>query len=148
VEERGSGSPPPSCTSWVPASTDRRLARPRAFPEIAHPRRRCLPGEGEDLDVWRDGRCHIARMPHLVPSLPCRPLVQGSALESARTWLPCPPPRRSRDRQVVRRDLPGPQQERQAHEHSIFFRDESEFYPLPSVVCAYAPVCLTLIPRE
>jgi transposase len=49
---------------------------------------------------------------------------------------------------VARRDLAGPQKGAQAQQQTIFFIDESGFYPLPSVVRTYAPVGQTPILRD
>jgi transposase len=49
---------------------------------------------------------------------------------------------------VARRDLASHQKGAQAQQHTIFFIDESGFYPLPSVVRTYAPVGQTPILRE
>jgi transposase len=49
---------------------------------------------------------------------------------------------------VARRDLAGPQQGADAQGQTIFFIDESGFYPLPSVVRTSAPVGQTPILRE
>ena len=49
---------------------------------------------------------------------------------------------------MARRHLAGHQQGAQAQEQTIFFIDESGFYPLPSVVRTYAPVGQTPILRE
>jgi transposase len=49
---------------------------------------------------------------------------------------------------VARRDLARHQKGAQAQQQTIFFLDESGFYPLPSVVRTYAPVGQTPILRE
>jgi transposase len=49
---------------------------------------------------------------------------------------------------VAGRHLAGPQKGAEAQEQTIFFIDESGFYPLPSVVRTYAPVGQTPILRE
>jgi transposase len=49
---------------------------------------------------------------------------------------------------VARRDLAGHQKGAEAQEQTIFFIDESGFYPLPGVVRTYAPVGQTPILRE
>jgi transposase len=49
---------------------------------------------------------------------------------------------------VARRDLAGHQQGAEAQGQTLFFIDDSGFYPLPSVVRTYAPVGQTPILRE
>jgi transposase len=49
---------------------------------------------------------------------------------------------------VARRHLAGHQKGAQEQQQSIFFIDESGFYPLPSVVRTYAPIGQTPIVRE
>jgi transposase len=49
---------------------------------------------------------------------------------------------------VARRDLAGHQKGAQAHGQTLFFIDESGFYPLPSVVRSYAPIGQTPVLRE
>ena len=49
---------------------------------------------------------------------------------------------------MARRDLARHQKGAQAYQQTIFFIDESGFYPLPSVVRTYAPVGQTPILRE
>jgi transposase len=49
---------------------------------------------------------------------------------------------------VARRHLAGHQKGAQAQEQTIFFIDESGFYPLPSVVRTYAPIGQTPVLRE
>ena len=49
---------------------------------------------------------------------------------------------------MARRDLAGHQKGAEAQEQTIFFIDESGFYPLPGVVRTYAPVSQTPILRE
>jgi transposase len=69
-------------------------------------------------------------------------------MASAKTCPPRPPARRSGYCPVARRDLAGHQQGAQEQQQTIFFIDESGFYPLPSVVRTYAPVGHTPILRE
>jgi transposase len=49
---------------------------------------------------------------------------------------------------VARGDLAGPQKGAEAQQQTIFFLDESGFYPLPSVARTYAPVGHPPILRE
>jgi hypothetical protein len=49
---------------------------------------------------------------------------------------------------VAQRHLDRHQQGAQAQQHTIFFIDASGFYPLPSVVRAYAPIGQTPILHE
>jgi transposase len=74
--------------------------------------------------------------------------MQGDSLESANTCPPCPPARRSGHCPVARRDVASHQKRAQEQQQTIFFIDESGFYPLPSVVRTYAPVGHTPILRE
>jgi hypothetical protein len=74
--------------------------------------------------------------------------VQGRALESAKTCPPRPSARRSRDSPVARRHLTGHHRGAEAQEQTIFFIDESGFYPLPGVVRSHVPVGHTPILRE
>jgi transposase len=60
----------------------------------------------------------------------------------------CPAARRDRHRALARADLARPQKGAQEQAQSLFFIDESGFYPLPSVVRTYAPVGQTPILRE
>jgi hypothetical protein len=59
-----------------------------------------------------------------------------------------PPARRNRDSPVARRHLNGHHQRAAAQEQTIFFIDESGFYPLPSVVRSHAPGAHTPILRD
>jgi transposase len=58
------------------------------------------------------------------------------------------PTRRGRDGALARGDLAGHQKGAQVQGQSLFFIDESGFYPLPSVVRTYAPMGHTPILRE
>ena len=101
--------------------------------------------------VWTRGRiAAVIRLEFGVSyhPRPCRPLVQGDALESAKARPACAPARRSGHYPVARGDLAGHQKGAQAQQQTIFFIDESGFYPLPSVVRTYAPVGQTPILRE
>jgi transposase len=68
-------------------------------------------------------------------------------VEPAKTRPTCPSARRGRHRALARADLAGHQKRAQAQGQTIFFIDESGFYPLPSVVRTYAPVGHTPILR-
>jgi transposase len=74
--------------------------------------------------------------------------VQSDALEPPKACATRPSARRSRHRALARRDLARPQKGAQEQEQSLFFIDESGFYPLPSVVRTYALVGQTPILRE
>ena len=69
-------------------------------------------------------------------------------MESAKASAAGAPARRSGDYPLARGDLAGHQKGAQAQQQTIFFIDESGFYPLPSVVRTYAPVGQTPILRE
>jgi transposase len=66
--------------------------------------------------------------------------MPSDSLEPTKACTPGPPARRSGHYPVAGGDLAGPQKGAQAQQHSLFFRDESGFYPLPSVVRTSAPV--------
>jgi transposase len=74
--------------------------------------------------------------------------MSNDPLEPANACPPCPPTRRSGDCPVARGDLAGAQKGAQAQGQTLFFIDESGFYPLPSVVRTYAPVGQTPVLRE
>jgi transposase len=74
--------------------------------------------------------------------------VQGAPLEPPKAREARSAARRSGDRTLARRDLAYDQKGAEAQQQSIFFIDESGFYPLPSVVRTYAPVGNTPILRE
>ena len=69
-------------------------------------------------------------------------------MESTEARSTCPPARRRGDCPVARGDLARHQKGAQAQGQTIFFIDESGFYPLPSVVRTYAPMGQTPILRE
>jgi transposase len=69
-------------------------------------------------------------------------------LEPAKARPARPPTRRRGDCPLARGDLAHHQRGAQARGQSIFFIDESGFYPLPSVVRTYAPVGHTPILEE
>jgi transposase len=69
-------------------------------------------------------------------------------MESAKAGPTRPSARRGRHRALARADLARPQKGAQEQGQSLFFIDESGFYPLPSVVRTYAPVGQTPILRE
>ena len=69
-------------------------------------------------------------------------------MESTEARSTCPPARRRGDCPVARGDLACHQKGAQAQGQTIFFIDESGFYPLPSVVRTYAPMGQTPILRE
>jgi transposase len=74
--------------------------------------------------------------------------MQGAPLEPPKARAARSAARRSGDRTLARRDLAYDQQGAEEQQQSIFFIDESGFYPLPSVVRTYAPVGHTPILRE
>jgi DDE superfamily endonuclease len=140
------GNPPAPSITWGAAPADRQATCPPAHPVAPRPR-----------SLWRPGRALDARTNHgrdscgiwhRISSAPCRPFVQGPAVEPAKTRPTRPPARRRRDCQVARRDLAGHQKGAHAQGQTIFFVDESGFYPLPSVLHTYAPVGQTPILRE
>jgi transposase len=74
--------------------------------------------------------------------------VPSDTLESAKAGAPRQPTGRSGHHPLAGRDLAGAQKGAQVQGQTIFFIDESGFYPLPSVVRTYAPVGHTPILRE
>jgi transposase len=74
--------------------------------------------------------------------------MSNDPLEPPKARPPCPPTRRSGDSPVARGDLARPQKGAQAQGQTIFFIDESGFYPLPSVVRTYAPIGQTPVLKE
>jgi transposase len=74
--------------------------------------------------------------------------VPNDPLEPATARPTRPPTRRSRHHPLARGHLARHQKGAEAQGESIFFIDESGFYPLPSVVRTYAPVGQTPILRE
>ena len=69
-------------------------------------------------------------------------------MEPAKAHSASPAARRSGDCPLARADLAGHQKGAETQQQTIFFVDESGFYPLPSVVRTYAPVGQTPIVRE
>jgi hypothetical protein len=97
----------------------------------------------------QSGRCHY--LPGIwghLSSASCGPHTRCAALESAKTRPACSAAQRSHYCAVARRNLAGHQNGAQIQQQTIFFIDESGFYPLPSVVCSSAPVGQTPILRE
>jgi len=74
--------------------------------------------------------------------------VQGAPLESPKARAARSAARRSGHHPLARRDLAYYQKGAEEQQQSIFFIDESGFYPLPSVVRTYAPVGQTPVLRE
>jgi transposase len=74
--------------------------------------------------------------------------VPSAPLESAKASAPGPPTGRSGHYPLARGDLASPQKGAHAQGQSLFFIDESGFYPLPSVARTYAPVGQTPILEE
>jgi hypothetical protein len=74
--------------------------------------------------------------------------MPSAPLEPTKARAPGPPTGRNGHHPLAGGDLAGHQQGAQAQQQSIFFIDESGFYPLPSVVRTYAPIGHTPIVRE
>jgi transposase len=74
--------------------------------------------------------------------------MQGDLLESSKTRTARSAARRGGDCTLARRHVARHQKGAQEQRQSIFFIDESGFYPLPSVVRTYAPMGQTPILRE
>lgn len=143
---RRSGSASPSATTWCPGPVDRRATRPPADATAARPRSLWLPGRALDTGPHRRG--DSPNIWRLLPSHPYRPLVQSAPLEPPKARAARSAARRSGDCPLARRDLADDQKGAEEQQHSIFFIDESGFYPLPSVVRTSAPVGHTPILRE
>jgi hypothetical protein len=71
--------------------------------------------------------------------------VPSDPLEPAKANPARPPARRRGDGPLARGDVAGHQKGAQAQQQSIFFLNDSGFYPLPSVVRTYAPLGQTPI---
>jgi transposase len=74
--------------------------------------------------------------------------VQGHPLEPAKAGAAGTAAQRSRDDPVARGHMAGHQRGARAQAQSLFFIDESGFYPLPSGVRTDAPIGQTPIVRE
>jgi transposase len=74
--------------------------------------------------------------------------VQGDPLESPKARAACSAARRSGHGTLARRALASHQKGAEEQQQSLFFIDESGFYPLPSVVRTYAPVGHTPLLRQ
>jgi transposase len=81
-------------------------------------------------------------------SHPYWPLVQGAPPKPPKGHAARSVARRSGDCTLARRDLAYPRKGAEAQQQSIFYIDESGFYPLPSVMRTYASVGHTPILRE
>jgi hypothetical protein len=100
------------------------------------------------VDLWPD-RCRDAPgVWRFLSSRPCWPLAEDAALEPTKARTAGSAARRSGHRPLAGGDLAGPQKGAQAQGQTIFFIDESGFYPLPSVVRTYAPIGQTPILQE
>jgi hypothetical protein len=104
----GAGSPPTPTTPRGPSPVHRRAARPRPGPAAARSCSRRFPGA--TLDAWAHGRRDSRGIRYRIISTPCRPVVQGAAVEPAKTHPPCTPTRRGRHCPVARSHLAGHQQ--------------------------------------
>src|SRR6266511_5942418 len=143
---RGTRNPTPSPPPWSFPPLVTPTAGASARPLGSGRRRVWLPRAGLDPRPDRGGPS--PGVWHLLPSRPCRPLAQSATLEPAKARAAGTPARRSRHCPLARAYLARHQQGAQAQQQSIFFIDESGFYPLPSVVRTYAPVGHTPILRE
>ena len=100
------------------------------------------------VDPPAGGRAHreaVCRFPQ-PPS--CGPLARGDELERAAAHAPCVSTQGGQHRRLARRALAGAKSKAKRPGQSIFFVDESGFYPLPAVVRTYAPRGQTPVPHE
>ena len=100
------------------------------------------------LDARAGRRAHPATLRCGVQPAPCGSLARGHELARAKTPAPRPPARRGEDRPLARGALARPSSKAKRLGQSIFFVDESGFYPLPAVVRTYAPRGQTPVLRE
>jgi hypothetical protein len=134
---RGPGGPPAASTLRCSPPADRRPTG--AVARALAPGGRSLWLSGTGLDLWPDRRGDSPGIWQLLPSRPCGPLVPSNWLEPAKACPARPPARRSRHCALAGRHVASPQKGAQAQQQTIYFIDESGFYPLPSVVRTYAP---------
>ncbi|MDQ3828393.1 MAG: IS630 family transposase [Candidatus Tectomicrobia bacterium] len=100
------------------------------------------------MDTQPGGRRDSSRIWCHLPPSPCGPCAPNDLLDSPKARTARAAARRSGHHALARRDLAYPQKGAEEQQQSLFFIDESGFYPLPSVVRTYAPVGQTPILRE
>jgi hypothetical protein len=135
---RRSRGAPASASTRGPAAVICRAPHPPA--RAVALRSRCLWLPRRALDPHAERCPHPPGMWRLLAPAPWRPCARRAALELAKTrpaGLSAP---RSRHGAVARRHLAGPHKGAQVQQRTILFIDESEFYPLPSIVRTDAPV--------
>jgi DDE superfamily endonuclease len=142
----GTGSPPAPPPPRCSLPVDHRTAGP--FARALALWSRSLRLSRADLDLGTGRRPDSAGVWRLLSSCSCRPHAQRVALEPASACAAGAAARRRGDCPLAQGDLASHQKGAQAQQHTIFFSDESGFYPLPSVVRTYAPVGHTPILRE
>jgi len=143
---RWSGSSPPSPISRRSPPFGCRATRPRAGAVAARPRSLWLPRT--TLAPWPDRHRAPYGIRCVVPPTSRRPPVSGPAVEPTTAGPPRPPTRRGRHCPLAHGHRGGDQKSAEAPAQTILFRDESDFYPLPSVVRTCAPVGQTPVLRE
>jgi DDE superfamily endonuclease len=142
----GSGGPPAPLPPRCSLPVDSRTAGP--FARALAPWSRSLRLSRAGLDLWTGRRGDPPRIWHLLPCCPCGALAQSHSLEPTKACAAGSPARRSGYRPLARGHLAGHQKGAQAQQQTIFFIDESGFYPLPGVVRTSAPVGYTPVLRE
>ena len=141
----GPRRPAASGLTWDAAAV---VSRPAGRPARAlAPGRRSLWLSRAGLDASTRGRRHPLGLRCLVPSRPRQPPPPSHPLASSKARTTGVPARRRGHGPLAARDLAGHQQRAQARQQAIFFREESGFYPVPSVVRTSAPVGQTPIRR-
>jgi transposase len=85
---------------------------------------------------------------HRLQPASCQPPAQRDGLERATAPAPRPSAQRAENRPLAQPTLAGAKSKAKRLGQSIFFVDESGFYPLPAVVRTYAPRGQTPILRE
>jgi DDE superfamily endonuclease len=143
---RRPGGPAPSASLWSAPAVGRRPAGASA--RAVAPRRRGLWLPGPSVDLWPDRGRDAPGVGRLLSPRPCRSLAEDAALEPTKARTTGSAARRRGDCLVARGGLACTQKGAQAQGQTIFFIDESGFYPLPSVVRTYAPIGRTPILQE
>jgi len=143
---RRPGSPPTSPSTRYPSAVVCRATRPTTQPLALRARSLWLLWTGLDAGPSRCG--YSAGVRRFVSSRACRPAAQSHPVEPTKASPAGSPVRRSRHCALAGGDLARPQKGAPAQGQSIFFIDESGFYPLPSIVRTYAPVGQTPVLRE
>lgn len=122
------------------------LGAARRLPRTSWRELRVLLRQGAEAHGFRGAlwtragrRAHPAPLRRGVHSAPRGPFAHRHELERAKALAPRPPARRGEDRALAHRALARSSSKAKRLGQSIFFVDESGFYPLPAVVRTYAP---------